>query len=217
MAKVEPNQEGKSIVLRGAFNPKIFSPMWFVRHDLLPKEEAEAADNVIVTADISTFTAGWLHIRALQPEFFASAAESDRFEALRDIVLGAFQILEHTPVTSMGINSDLHFSTLSKPAQSAIIERFVNISSWSTVLPGEEFISLSTRGKRADGREGHCQVRLEPSRRIENGIFLAINDHFELYKSGDEATAARACDVLKNCWRDAITRVGAIVEHVVHT
>lgn len=51
-----------TIVLVGAFNPRIFHPSWFGKHNLLREEEVDVATTareVVVTPDLTIFNSGW--------------------------------------------------------------------------------------------------------------------------------------------------------------
>ena len=61
-----------SIVLTGSFNPAIFQPQWFVRQNLLPKEEGDKAEIRVVSPQVCEF----------QTERFIIQVTTDRFAAL---------------------------------------------------------------------------------------------------------------------------------------
>jgi hypothetical protein len=94
--------EGVSIVLLGSFNPQIFQPAWFAAEELLRKEEAEAAEVAIIHRDIVSFSTSWMQLQVQLDRFMVSTADSAFYEPLRDLVLGTFQLLRHTPVQKMG-------------------------------------------------------------------------------------------------------------------
>jgi len=73
-----PEISGGSIVLLGTFNPTIFQPEWLVRQHF----ETEK------------------YVLQVTNEKFVAASKPNASSApLRDLVHGAFFILEHTPVT----------------------------------------------------------------------------------------------------------------------
>ena len=61
--RLEATADNVSIVLLGAFNPKIFHPAWLAMHGLISPEQADDADVVIVHSDITQFTAAYNDIR----------------------------------------------------------------------------------------------------------------------------------------------------------
>ena len=131
----EPVREvaGISIVLLGSFNPAIFQPAWFAKQGLLPAGEAENAEINLIHPEFVSFTAGWLQLQVTQSQFLASTTE-DPLEALRDLVLGTFSLLRHTPVSKMGVNRDVHIRMPDESSWHAVGHALVPLtggSSWS--------------------------------------------------------------------------------------
>src|SRR5947209_7914808 len=104
MRNISCEIEGIHIVLIGAFNPKIFQPAWFAHQGLIRQEEAESAEQVVTVNELSTFTADWLTLQVTPDRLQASTGDAAHFDVLRDLILGTFRLLEHTPVEKMGIN-----------------------------------------------------------------------------------------------------------------
>src|SRR5437867_1304432 len=96
--------EGVSIVLRGNFNPSIFQPAWLASHSLLRRQEADAAKINVIHPELTSFTAEWLILEVTKDRFGAATIHQAHAEPLRDLVLGVFTLLEHTPFTKMGMN-----------------------------------------------------------------------------------------------------------------
>src|SRR5438477_765073 len=171
MTTLSSEIDGVSIVLVGNFNPMIFQPAWFSHHDLLRKQEAETADNVVAVDQITTFNTEWLSLQVTTERFQASTADGGSFEALRDLVLGTFRILEHTPLAKLGINRDMHYRVLPIEASIASGHYIVPKSPWISIMSNPVTRSLTVEGL---VRRGETDVKLtmkvEPSVRIEPGI-----------------------------------------------
>src|SRR3989304_7099258 len=109
MMRHPPDKYTRSIVILGDFNPKIFQPSWFAAENLIGKQEAEGAVVSVVHSDISIFSIEWARLEILRERFFAETTQQPYDKALRDLVLGTFTILRHTPLRLMGINTTMHF------------------------------------------------------------------------------------------------------------
>ena len=54
--RIEPEIGGVDVVVGGDFNPAIFTPAWFVLHDLLPGNVADNAQVQVIHPQITEFT-----------------------------------------------------------------------------------------------------------------------------------------------------------------
>jgi hypothetical protein len=172
--------EATTIVIRGAFNPAIFSPSWFRDQNLVGASELEAQRIQIITRDVAIFSLDWLdcHITADSLQF--ATGQPEEFERLRDVALGTLRILSYTPISALGINRDFH-TTLKTAAQwHAIGDALVPKNIWEDdlILPGMKSVTLW--GRRPDGLTGHIQIQVEPSARLPLSVYISTNDHFSL-------------------------------------
>src|ERR1700738_4905094 len=110
MPDLIPEISAGTVVLLGSFNPKIFQPEWFARQQLLPQPEADAADIKILIQQVCHFETERFVIEVTDQRFEASSKPSANPAPLRDLVRGIFFVLEHTPVTAMGLNYQMHFA-----------------------------------------------------------------------------------------------------------
>ena len=161
--------------------------MWFALQGLIKEQEANEAENMITTPQFSRFELDWFRLEVL-PERFAAHGnqEPSSSNLLRDLVLGTFQLLRHTPITSMGINREALFAMESLEARDALGHRLVPPEHWEGLL---EFpIGMRTlvmQVKRPDEFVGHIHVHIEPFPRFHQwGVRISINDHYEI--SGDD-------------------------------
>ncbi|MGH7802265.1 MAG: hypothetical protein ACREOW_16845 [Thermodesulfobacteriota bacterium] len=110
MVQENPKIQGLSIVLVGDFNPKIFQPAWFGMEGLIRKNEVETADIQIIHSDVVAFNVkDWLSFNVTRERLSAETAQEAYYEILRDLIVGTFKILRHTPIKMMGINHTRHF------------------------------------------------------------------------------------------------------------
>lgn len=113
MSNVSPEAQTAAIVLLGSFNPRIFQPAWLAQHALIRNEEAERATGVVFSEDIAVFTCDWLSIHVTKDRFTAATENAEHVNTLRDLVLGTFSLLEHTPFNKMGLNRSIRRALLS--------------------------------------------------------------------------------------------------------
>src|SRR5262245_43736296 len=97
-----------AIVFRGSFNPAIFHPSWFARHDILRAAEADEARVQILNGHITDFKTGWVQVQVTRDRFAAVSVNGGYEGPLLDLVLSTFTILEHTPLSQLGMNREVH-------------------------------------------------------------------------------------------------------------
>ena len=208
--------EGISIVLLGTFNPAIFQPAWFAAQGLIREEEAEEAQIELVRPEVSAFRLDWLHMQVLHERFTASTDQPASFEVLRDFVVGTFSVLEHTPVTKLGLNFDRHVEMDSEEAWHEIGNRLAPQGRWQGALDEPRLRSLSMQGNRPDDFTGAVVVKVEPSVRVEkNGVYVTVNDHYELEQPEEgSASAAAATRLIQEHWGAFLERSDRICNNV---
>jgi hypothetical protein len=228
--RITPEIDGASIVLIGSFNPPIFQPEWFARHEILGTEDANAANIEIIHPQMAAFSLSWSSIRVTVERFFIETSYPPFIRA-RDLVLRTFrEYLTHTPVTKIGINRTVHFNVASFEERDRIgnlLAPKVPWGDWARDLAGEPGKRETVGGLRTmtmmqtarkDGHRGTISARVEPSvfpSLIERGIFMEINDHYEL---GDPATVQgsdAAINILESEWERSIERSEWIIEQIM--
>src|SRR6266542_4178602 len=166
-----PDLHGAAIVLLGGFNPAIFQPAWFEKHELIPEEETTNVANLIILPDLAQFSLDWLQVNVTGDRFQVSSARPESFNLLRDLVIGTFRILSHTPIRAMGVNRDLHFK-LNIDRLNEIGHLLAPKSYWQGVLKDPRTRNLVVQGQRPDTHDGHIDVKVEPSARIPSAIYI---------------------------------------------
>lgn len=131
----------------------------------------------------TVFSAGWLQIQVLEDRFEASTSQVPYFEVLRDLVQGAFNVLDQTPVWGVGINQSFHFPLGSEALWHQVGNKLAPKELWTSILEKPGMLSLTIQGVRPDKHEGYINVRVEPSQRVKYGIFIDINDHYQLARA----------------------------------
>ena len=182
--KHEIELQEHSIVAVGALNPAIFQPAWFAAEGLITSGEAQAAKVQIISAQAAFFQVDWLNVRVLPDRFVVSTENEAFYPHLRDLVASSFSKLVHTPISALGINYSCHFRFEDATQWNHISNELVPKFRWSTLLDSPEMGSLTMGSSRLAGPKGHLQIRIEPSVRVENGIFIDINHHFDVNEDG---------------------------------
>ena len=119
-----------SIVLLGAFNPRIFQPEWFSRQHLLPQSEVDAANIQIIHQQVAQFDTERFVFQVTDDRLVAATKPSTVSGPLRDLVAGTFYVLEHTPVQAIGLNRQMHFAMPSEEAWHQLGDRLAPKEAW---------------------------------------------------------------------------------------
>ena len=213
MGAEKPNKEGMSIILVGDFNPKIFQPVWFAAQEppLIPKLEAEAAKVEIIHPDMAIFDVDWFRLQVTRDQFHISTTQESRYEFLRDLVLGTFQLLQHTPVKAMGINKDAHWGVDNEEIWHKFGHRIAPKDIWNGILEKPGLRSITIQGVRTDRHKGNVNVTVQPSMQIHPGIYCGVNDHYSVEDPDTVLGCNEMMDILSACFYDSIDRSNKIV------
>jgi len=219
VAELKPEIEGVNIVLLGSLNPAIFHPAWFAREKLIQLEEAERADIKIVSPEVSVFSIGWLALEVTLDRFAARTTQIQHLEPLRDLVLGTFSLLRHTPVKQMGINRLAHFRSPSEDEWHKLGHRLAPKEPWAGLLEKPGMRRVSMLGQRPDQYRGRITVSVEPSVILKPGfgVYFEVNDHYD----NDADEKANECDrmleILRACWQTSLDRASHIMLTLMKT
>ena len=203
-----------SIVILGSFNPAIFHPIWFKANGLIKPEEADKAKLEITTPMISIFGVEWFRLQVETQKFVIQTENETHFELLSDLVMGTFSLLEHTPVVAMGLNRAMHFKMDSEESWHAFGDKIAPKDVWQGVLQEPGLLSLVIQGPKQKPNqkpENLINVRVEPSPRTIPGIYIDVNNHFEI-KDND---LQKVLNILKESWRDVLLNSRKIADQLM--
>jgi hypothetical protein len=198
MTDIASKIEGISLVLLGSFNPKIFHPIWFAAENMVSRQEAEAAEIGVIHPEVATFTMNKIKYEITRDRFVLNTTFSPLYNVLRDIALGAFTLLHHTPITALGLNYEVHYLLNSEETWHQFGHRIAPKECWNGVLGKPGLRKLLMEGVREDKYKGFIRVEAAPSVRIHPGVFLSVNDHFAF--ESESAGAAETVQILKQGW-----------------
>ncbi len=180
MPDLDLAEDSVALVLRGHFNPAIPTPAWFLAQGLIGQEDAIAVETELMVPQISAFHLPWAKVEVTEDRFAVQTGDTQHFERCRDLVVGTFAILAHTPVNALGINRSVHLRMPSLDAWHALGDYLVPKDPWEGIMRLPGVASLQIQGVRPDEYGGYVIFRFEPSNRFEQSIYLEHNDHFNL-------------------------------------
>lgn len=214
MPGAEIKLESASIVLRGSFNPAIFQPRWFIRQDMLSEEAAEAADIQVVSPQVTAFAVNDIDIQVTHDRFVAATGDASLYEVMRDLVVGAFTLLKHTPLTMMGLNTTAHLQCTSKERWDQFGHTIAPKETWDDLLVKPGTRTLVLQGVRPDERPGYVLLKVEPSSQVHPGVFVDVNDHFESGSDEPGGGWRVFSEIIDKEWVASRARASAMIEHI---
>lgn len=210
MSEFKSEIQGLNFVLVGDFNPKIFHPLWFSKHGLIGEHESDEATVEVIHSDIAAFNLEWMKLQVTRDRFDISTTQEPYFEVIRDLVISAFHILEHTPVKMLGINHQFHFRMKNEDEWHNLGHKLAPKACWNKVLKNPGMQKIAIKSERTDGYKGNIIVNVEPSTKIKHGVYFAINDHYEADVAEGENGVVQLIDIIKHNWAASKERSNSI-------
>ena len=224
--RIQPEIDGVSVVLRGSFNPAIFTPAWFVLHELLPNSAADTATLQVAHPQVTQFSFDWLSLRATTNEFVAETVQAPHIR-VRDLVLRVFkEHLYHTPLRLMGINRDVHVPVANFAQFDRIGRALAPVEPWGRYiedleLDGESggMMTLKMSQLKPKGRPPGSEINITvaPSSRIGGGrfgVYVQVNDQFAV-RDAEDGGGEQLMRFLEDSFEASIRRSDGIVHHIL--
>jgi hypothetical protein len=202
----EPVNDSVSVVLVGSFNPRIFHPAWFAAENLIAKADADTAEVALMHPAAAAISLGPFELRVFSERFVATSAEALHYLPLRDLIVGTFTILRHTPVRAVGINREMHFRVNGDVSWSTMQKALGRSTPWSDALRAAQTVGIDLRGLRENDLAGHLAVRLEPSAIEEDGVLVRVNDHYAVEDSEPHKGLRQAVETVEREFATSISR-----------
>lgn len=190
--------EAASIVLVGSFNPAIFHPEWLLRNGLISKDDHKGANVEIVHSQLSKFSLAWLLIDVLHEKFVARTDDASYFNAIRDLMCSILKILEHMPISQMGMNIDLSYKINDEALWHKIGDNLVPKGYWKALPERVGMKAVYVDSPRPDDLKGHIQVKVAQISSEYFGVHFDVNNHVEL-------EGYNAIDILSKNWERVIS------------
>ena len=224
--RTQPEIDGVAVVLRGNFNPAIFTPAWFVLHGLLPNTAADTATLHVAHAQVTQFSFDWLSLQVTTDTFVAETAQAPHIR-VRDLVLRVFkEHLYHTPLRLMGINRDVHVPVANLAELKRIGRALAPVEPWGCYVEELELnadsggmTTLKMSQLQPNGRPAGSQINItvEPSNRIGGGrlgFYVQVNDRYAVENS-DSPDAAELMRFLGDGFETSLRISAGIVDHIL--
>lgn len=206
--------QGISMVFLGQFNPAIFQPAWFASEGLIPEKEAENAEVQIIHPEFASFSLEWLNFRVGLERLSMETVKEPYYEILRDLAIGTFRLLRHTPIQALGINRSVHIAAESEEQWHDFGHSLAPKEPWGGILETPGLRQLVMQGKRKDGYNGFIRVIVEPSSRYQQSVFLSVNDHIELEKSEPTVGCKEIIEALASSWEQSMNASDDIITNL---
>ena len=186
-------------VVVGEFNPAIFTPDWLERNNLIGEgdaavaREGRAGSQLLVSHQVTSFETEWFTLQVLYKQFTLTS-KGVLSPAFKDLTVGIFQLVSHTPVKAIGLNFTGQFKLNNLEEQHKVGDVFAPKDIWNTLYPEEFFAGLANltmriqHGSREGGPDTQDEKRitLQRSSNFKTGISLSFNDHHDLVAGYDD-------------------------------
>lgn len=211
-----------AIIVVGDFNPAIFSPDWLEGNKLIGKGDADMVreksqgKSLIVSHQVAAFETKWFALQVIDNQFSLTSKDA-LSPAFKDLAVGIFQLLPHTPVTAVGLNFMAHFKLASEDEYHKVGDILAPKDIWTKLYPDHAAgladltirIQAGTRGKPLKMKDER-RITLQPSNKLKFGVFLAYNDHHDVSTPSEDnqKPAERVATIIdkewETSWKDAV-------------
>jgi hypothetical protein len=228
--RISPQISAASIVALGHFNPLIFGRDWLRDKEIVVGNDFENLKTSIVHPDIVSYEMPWGTFRADRNNFNISTTR-EPLVRVNDFLVRCFQFLPETPISAVGINREVHFETASEATRDRVGDVLAPKEFWGDFVKSggekaggvrslimEQSIAREGRRARTDGKFGHVWVRVEPSLRLDipHGIYVQVNDHFDLTTPPDKLSDGRAvAELVTEQFERSITNSDSLIDRVM--
>lgn len=203
-----------SIVALGDFNPPIFSPDWLERNKLIGSDDARVAltsENLVIARQVSRFETEWFAFQVISNQF-SLASKGAVSPSLKDLAVGIFSLVSQTPITAVGLNFMAHYKMANEADYHAVGDFVVPKTIWEKLYP-EETHSVGMKNatlvvhpcKRSErpSSNDQKQIAVQPSSRVQFGVYFSFNDHHEIKVTKDDkkTAAEKFVEIVNESWQ----------------
>jgi hypothetical protein len=223
VAEAVSKLRGNSILLRGSFNPRILQPAWLAAQNLIREAESESADIKIVHEEVVAFGIEWATLQVEHDRLrLASTPTSETPEQLRDLAIGILEVLDHTPVHLVVIQTSAHYAMKDQAARDQLGWTLVPPQPFEGHLIKPGMSTLQVSGARAgeeNEEKGGLTVVVEPSGYIEpEGVYVSVHDRFAVADPDQPNVGAEpAAECLQANWGTSLRRAEEIAADIFVT
>jgi hypothetical protein len=210
-----PEFEGAAIIMIGSFNPAIFQPRWMGTQQLIRSEEADSAKITTIQAELTDFSTEWFQLQVLQNRFHLMSADPRHYAPLRDLAAGVFAILPHTPVTVLAVARHFHFEMPSIDSWHAVGHLLAPKEPWHEIMEAAGLRSILMQGRRKQVHGGTLHIKVEPSTKVEHGLYVEVNEEFKAPHDVGPDGARWVPDRLAEHWDHILDYADVAAEHLL--
>ena len=205
--------QGTSIVLVGPCDPAMLQPSALLKNGLISETDVATLRYEMLVAEVAVARLSWAQIVVERGKLSVTTTlESPAGEPIRDFVLSFVELLPTRRFTALGINREQHFGVPNEEHWHKIGHALVPKEPvWNNILKKPGMSSLTVQGERSDGFAGQINVRIEPSKELKPGVFVHINDHYDVAPQATNEEPDKLLDLLSAGWDDAMRRSDEII------
>ena len=196
---------GSSIVALGNFNPPIFSPDWLNKNGLIGDgdvEFAKQAASYVISPDVCRFETEWFTLQVVAQQF-SLTSKGALTPLLKDLAMGIFTIIDHTPVTAIGLNFDANYKMSTLAELHKIGDVLVPKNIWHKIYPEDDHqsvglanLTITVDPHRRDEKpssDNKKNISVRRSTATPNGVLFAFNDHYPFTKDEISKSTPASC------------------------
>lgn len=221
---------GSSIVAVGNFNPPIFSPDWLNKNGLIGDGDVAFAKNAAsyaITPDICRFETEWFTLQVVA-EQFSLTSKGALTPLLKDLAMGIFTIVDHTPVRAIGLNFEANYKLATFEELHKIGDALVPKNIWHSIYPendhqsvGMTNLTISIDPCKRDEKlvtENKKNISVRRSGVTPNGVFFSFNDHYAITKEETLKITPASFVVrrIDECWEESKNEAQKAFEAIIH-
>lgn len=207
MAKLEKHKVKHIITFIGDFNPKIFHPNWFVAEGILGKEEGSEAELKIIHNDLASFAIDWMFFEVTVNRCVIWTEKEPYFEALRDVAIGTFSILSHSPIKALGLNWEFTYKSEKEEDLHLIGNMLAPKEIWDGVIENPGLRKMTMRSPKEGVFKGEINVNIQPDVNTKYGVVFNLNDHYDLEEGENTLLgSSQAIEVIQKDWQTSKER-----------
>lgn len=218
MARVKPDFEAASIVLRGSFDPSIFHPAWLAARGLISEEDAQRSEIGVIAEHVALFRVLWLDLHVTKDRFQARTTDPSYYPSLGELVRGVFSLLEFTQVHQMGLNRHMHIRVRDQAEWHRLGDLWAPKETWTEILHGKRpdglpgVRSLTMEGFREGSTAKLLLVSVGPSDQVNPGIYLSTNEHYE---QANQEPISELMRIIEASWAESLDFALQVADHLL--
>jgi hypothetical protein len=227
--RISPQVSSFSIVALGNLNPLIFRPEWLRDKEIVVGSDFDGISVDIIHPEVVSLRVPWGQL-LVEREKFSIMALQEPAVRVQDLFVKCFQVLPETPITAVGLNHEVHFAVSTEEARDRVGDTLAPKEFWRDFVTRdgakaggmrslimEQAFLVDGRMTRKDGLTGHIHVRVEPSKYpgLRLGIFVSVNDHYDLVKDSRPSDGRTAAEVAFNRWEKSLKESDRLIDRIM--